>query len=401
MKPLLLAATVLAVILGMQPCSADRTGPDGRIRAILLGDVIEQYGTYNSFTVIEYDPAIRTTLIPSRPDYVGGYENAYRNMRVYMPRTYDRLIEGYDMLISSDADRLVFRSEWISWMSTSVTDDGLGMLWLGSIESEVIVGWEGTTIAEVLPASQAPGQYTVDAFFYLRIVDHNEGLMRALPWEKSPALANVNAQVPKEGSLLWAKLIGTFGEHPLMTYWEIDRGAVLNFATKFPVGVAPWAENWNLFPQAMIYMVYRVADKTLPDDPYVFNSVINGFIEFTERNSLLDSMLSWVETFGGNPQKLRSRVESLEESKSKAEEAYLKGDFEGALAMISEAKKEQASVRLAATKAKDEALFWVYITEWFALTGTFLISSYILWALMVHRKFYREVEVSRLELRIK
>ncbi len=393
-------ALVLALVLCHNACHAARTGPDGRVRAVCLGDVIEQYGTYNSFTVVRYDPAIRATLIPSRPDYVGGYENAYRNMRMYMPRTYQKLVEDYDLIISSDAHRLVFKPEWIHWLSSSVTDNGLGMLWLGSIEAEVIVGWDGTTVAEVLPARQAPGQYTRDAMFWLRIVDPDEALMQALPWEKSPALANVNAQVPKDASSQWAKVQGLYEEHPLMTYWEIGGGAVLNFASKFPVGVMPWAEDWNLFPQAMIYMVYRVADKTLPDDPFLFQSVTNHFIEFTEMNSLLDSILVWVEKFGGNPDKLRARFEALVDVRTRAEEAYLNGDFDQALAILSQAEAEHASIRLDAMKAKDEALFWVYLTEWCALMGTLMISSYAIWALMVRRKLYKEVGVSRLDLRI-
>jgi hypothetical protein len=395
------AILILALLLGVPTGIAAAKDPPRKIMAMFLGDVIDQTGGYNTFTVIDYDPAIQATLIPSVPQFVGGYDNAYRNLRVYMPRTYERLVEEYQMMVFSDADRLVFKAEWIGWLSSSVTDHGLALLWLGSIEEEtVLAGWDGTTVAEILPARQAPGQYTIQSFFYVRILDHSEPLMQALPWEKTPGLANVNAQIPKKGSEYWAKLTSVAGEYPLMTYWGIGEGTVLNFASKFPVGVQPWASNWHLFPQAMIYLAYRAAGKTLPDDPYIFQSVISAFIEFIETNSLLESMLAWVETFGGNPQKLRDRVRALEETKVRAEDTYLDGDIAGALAIMEEAKVEQSAVRVAASNAKDEALFWVYVVEWFALTGTFLISSYVLWALMVRRKLYKDVAVSRLEARI-
>ena len=110
------SATLLLSILSDAGAGfAATTGPQGKLRAVLLGDVIDQTGGYNSFTVMDYDPAIVTTLIPCIPENVGGYENAYRNMRVYMPRTYEKLVEGYELIVSSDADRLVFRSEWIGW----------------------------------------------------------------------------------------------------------------------------------------------------------------------------------------------------------------------------------------------------------------------------------------------
>jgi uncharacterized membrane protein len=372
---------------------------EGRIRAILLGDVIEQYGSYNSFTVIGYDPSIITTLIPSRPDYIGGYENAYRNMRQYMPRTYEQLVQSYDLIVSSDSDRLVFTSMWIGWLSKSVEDDGLGLLWLGSIMSEVFVGWEGTSVAEILPTSQAPGQYTRDAAFFMRIVDTNEPLMQSLPWEKTPALANVNAQVQKEASLLWATAEGIMEVHPLMTYWERGEGSVLCFSSKFPIGVLPWAKDWNLFPQAMIYMVYRTVGRELPDDPYLFERVINSFIEFSTFNSVLDSILEWVERFGGNPTKIRDRFDQLVDVQLRGERSFLEGDIEGAMDIITEARGGQRSLMEDAMKAKDEALFWVYVTEWCALLGTLMISSYVLWALMVRRRLYKEVRTSRLELK--
>jgi hypothetical protein len=54
---------------------------------------------------------------------------------------------------------------------------------------------------------------------------------------------------------------------------------------------------------------------------------------------------------------------------------------------------------LEVTRAKDEALLWVYITEWCALLATLMTSSYVVWTLMVRRRLYREAGVSRLHLR--
>jgi uncharacterized membrane protein len=394
----ILRATILATLfLAAQPCEAIRAGPDGRTRALVLGDVIEQYGTYNSFTVVQFDPAVRATMVPTRPDYIGGYENARRNLRLYMPRTYQRLLEDYDVIISSDADRRVFASDWVHWMSDSVIEEGLGILWLGSIESEIFVGWQATTVADVLPATQAPGQFTREEVFWFVMEDPNEELMKALPWTESPPLANVNAQVPRPESELWASVDGVFEDHPLITYWEIGKGAALNFASKFPVGVMPWAKDWDLFPQAMIYLLYRTADKPIPEDPYMFERVTHAFIRYHSENSLLESILAWVEKFGGSTRNLRERLRSLEELRLEAEEAYMNGDFDEALALLGRGEEDQEAMRAEAIRAKDAALIWIYVTEWCVLMGTLLISSYILWTLMVRRRLYREVGLSRLE----
>lgn len=64
--------------------SSQRVGPEGRVRMLALGDVIDQYGGYNSFTIVRFDPAISYTPVPSRPDYVTP-SIAQRNLRIYMP----------------------------------------------------------------------------------------------------------------------------------------------------------------------------------------------------------------------------------------------------------------------------------------------------------------------------
>ena len=52
-----------------------------------------------------------------------------------------------------------------------------------------------------------------------------------------------------------------------------------------------------------------------------------------------------------------------------------------------------------ALEAKDAALFWVFVTEWLVVTASGMICGVVVWALMVRRRFYREVEVTRLTLR--
>ena len=47
-------------------------------------------------------------------------------------------------------------------------------------------------------------------------------------------------------------------------------------------------------------------------------------------------------------------------------------------------------------EVKDSAMFWVYLTEWCAITAAILISGVVLWGLMVRRRLYREVYTSRL-----
>ncbi len=370
-----------------------RTGPEGRIRAICFGDVIDQYGGFNSFVVMRADPAIDATMVPSRGDYLGSYEEAWRNMRIYMPRTYGLLIQDYDLLVTSDADRTVFRPDWIDWMTRSVTDGGLGLEWLGSIQSTSFPSWEATTLAGIAPVEPAP-ELDLTSNLRVRVLDQQEPLMTALPWEDSPPLANVNTQVPKEGSSIWAVTDHPKG-YPLMTYWQVGQGSVLCFSSKFPNGVRPWSRDWPFFPQAMIYLSYRAAEREVPQDALLFKQLFTEFLEYAQRNSLVASVVQFTESFGGRVEGLYRRLDGVAEIKSLADGAYLRGDLEECLDLMGKVKAEQRSITADSMKAKDAALLWVYVTEWCALTSTLLLSGALVWYLMVRRRLYREVGVSR------
>jgi len=45
----------------------------------------------------------------------------------------------------------------------------------------------------------------------------------------------------------------------------------------------------------------------------------------------------------------------------------------------------------AADKVKNEALLWVYVSEWLSVTGTSLVCGFLLWTLMIRRRMYKEV----------
>jgi len=69
----------------------------------------------------------------------------------------------------------------------------------------------------------------------------------------------------------------------------------------------------------------------------------------------------------------------LEESKSRAD---------AVVDMLNEAYS-------LAFEARDDALFWIFVTEWLAVTATGLICGFVIWTLMIRRRLYREVGITR------
>ena len=54
-----------------------------------------------------------------------------------------------------------------------------------------------------------------------------------------------------------------------------------------------------------------------------------------------------------------------------------------------------ARVAEASVQAKDAVLFWVYIIEWATVSATSAVVGVVVWALMVRKRLYREVEMTR------
>jgi hypothetical protein len=393
--PIVLTLSLLVLFIECLPVSG-KIAPNGHIRVFCFGDVIEQYGGFNSYTVIEIDPAIEMTLVPTRPGYLGGPDVAKRNLRIYMPRTYSSLVEGYDLILSSDADSTVFQDEGMEWMARSVSEGGLGVEWLGSIgrsQTQQNLDWSQTPVAEVLPSYTSPEHYKY-GIFRVRIRDPEEELMKALPWEDSPPLANLDMQIPKEGSRVFA-VVQHPREWPLITYWEVGAGTGLTFASKFPNGVMPWSDDWPLFQQAMTYLAYRTSGKSLPSDHLLFQALLSSFFEYETGDSILMSVIYFVEEFGGNPQMLYEELDRVDEIKDNSDREYLEENYAESMRLVSEAIAQQREIMIMSLKAKDRALLWIYAIEWFTFTGTLLVSGFVLWSLMVKRRLYAGVGSSR------
>jgi hypothetical protein len=66
------------------------------------------------------------------------------------------------------------------------------------------------------------------------------------------------------------------------------------------------------------------------------------------------------------------------------------GELKSAMEILDEASEK-------AYKLKDEALLWVYVTEWLVVASTGMICGFILWTVMVRRSLYREIDQTKLQ----
>jgi hypothetical protein len=70
-------------------------------------------------------------------------------------------------------------------------------------------------------------------------------------------------------------------------------------------------------------------------------------------------------------------------------------NFEESDDIIRAGLREFNDAEVLAMREKDKALFWIYVIEWLMASSTLIISGLVLWTLMVRRRLYRKVMVTR------
>jgi hypothetical protein len=78
-----------------------------------------------------------------------------------------------------------------------------------------------------------------------------------------------------------------------------------------------------------------------------------------------------------------------------AKQHYLDQEYPQASSLLEDVLDEMESLLDEALRLKDQALVWIYLIEWMTVTGVFLVAGFTLWTLMVRRRLYREVAVTR------
>jgi len=120
------------------------------------------------------------------------------------------------------------------------------------------------------------------------------------------------------------------------------------------------------------------------------------YFDYNVERSLLTGLLDFIDGFGANTQGVHAQMDEVDRLKQSSFDRYRAYDFADATEIMESAMSRFADLRDDAMDLKDRALLWVYLTEWVAISGTFLACGFVLWSLMVRRRLYREVTTTRL-----
>ena len=390
---------------------------NGRIGILYAGCIARS----RPFWLMRSDPLFRTTFVPatlrdwmmSGPMPAQSVADIHRMVRIYMPRTLDQLTSNFDVIVLSDADVLV-TGPYIHELAEGVSKRRLGLFMGGGWESfggnGLFQPWGDTPVGQLLPTGDVVGYWDESPVQHVVFDRPNHQLITSIPWDwKNPDLSapikwHHNLVTVKPGADQLAHVeVGSGREDPLMITWTLPDGARVFALTSeihrfFWVGGEwgnPWTYAYDLGSNLMIYLDRR----PVPQDVYLVHEARSKIQQIRQRRALLMSLLDFAESFGANTNRILSSVAAMDKTISEGDSLYLKLDYEGMLKTYSTVEQMLKNIEAQAVKLKERALIWVYTIEWVAVSATTTLCGFVLWSLMVRRRYYRPVRVSRMPLR--
>jgi uncharacterized membrane protein len=399
----------IVVLLLVMPAVLGASNIDPRkVGVLYTGD---PYPGVTPFISMREDAFVVVTPVQgSRQDYAGiTWEDIHKALRVYMPRTYAAYLANYDVMVLSDTNKRIFTNEQHHWMKNGVLDEGMGLLMVGGYESFGAgfghPDWSDSLVEDVLPVTvPIAGDDWVGGGMQNGMYITNEGFenefIQSLPYEPTPeyfrAGTDGNLVVIKEGAMVLARWHSDkFDDPPCYATWDIGEGRTYAMCHDWTPGGGFIMSRWDYYRDYNVNIMLYLASRELSTDYQVIHKYRENIHTLSIGKNTLFSLIEFVESFGGNARSIDTEITNLDELVSESKEDYLDHEFEIALEKSETSINWLKEIEHLALRVKDEALFWVYLIEWLSVSGMSMVSGVILWTLMVRRRLYREVGVTR------
>ncbi|MBU7004515.1 MAG: hypothetical protein HXS50_03025, partial [Theionarchaea archaeon] len=360
---------ILVLLPGAWAGNEPKVDPQtGLIRILFIGDSLMEAGHITPF--LYQDPIVALTRVPI---YITT-DLDERLLRLYFPRHQRQIYEGYDVIILGDVGVMFFPPKVQSWIKNGVIEHGLGFLMGGGPQSFGGFGpwehpsYEGSLIGDVLPViCLRDWTYDLGDRFWLvpspGYEDHP--LMRNIPWKQVPLFCR-NRVLPKEGSVV----VGVSNQNPpgspILTFMDMGEGMSEAFVFDWGGNGPKEFHRWDYAPVVTSNLVYQVARVAIPEDTTLIMRLRKQLIRYFSMRRYVISVIDFADKFGANLRRAEKALSDSDDDRKQVIGLYLDGDHQESLARLESALANLDVVTDLALRAKDEALLWVYVIEWFA-----------------------------------
>ena len=389
------AILVLAAILILS--NAGVLAEVDRISCFILGKVHASLCPVTGY--FEEDPLFMYSLEPI-PSGLSDEERRKYD-RLYYPRTRSILLETYDILFFSDARIQHFTPRQYHDLDSCFREAGLPSVWsFGPAYGQAI---ENSILSDVLPVSDHNGHYhknwrvvfrpqqdpVFDPFVEL-------GMERVI----GDGYAYVK---PRHGSIVWGDMQPL--DTPFLVSWRpggSKGGHTWVFADEYNVlwwGLSSGSRGNNPFAIELVTnLVLYSVDMPLISDIHSRREGRRLISTFRAQKLLVISMMEWADNFGANVLELSDRLRILEDEVEDALVSYLEQDYSACITRMQSTETGIMEITAEAVELKDEALLWVYVSEWLVVTSAAMLAGFLVWSLMVRRRLYRSVGRTRMHV---
>ncbi len=365
------------------------------------------------------EPLCVATIIPTR---LGGAtydaEEAQRMIRLYFPRRLDRTT--VDVIIFSAGDVVFLTTSQIAKMMSGV-EEGVGALAdVGgtSVISQSIDSWVAFGMGTIFPndvSAVLSAKYTeltgTYPGYFLKGIPYTIEVRQEVPGNPFTPFVAVGIEqvhgyagrkmVPKPGSTVMANVVGGYGflkeRTPFSLSWEYGQGRTVAVCEWF--GHPFWSDYGDLIQQSdnpysielFVNLLLFITERPIFQDILEIHAIKEQVKEYRIRRGNLISVIDFASEFGASMAQVEEELDGIEEDRKKADALYLEGDYAQTSALLRSAVLALQEAFDESIALKNRALAIVYVSEWFAVTGTLVISGTVIYEVMIRRRAYREV----------
>jgi len=394
---LVLLSLVLALPHGCG-VSGPRTDGNGVIRLLHIGKAWFYPG--HPAPVLSQDPRINYYPVPAHAWSMG--QEAFRCLRIYLPRSQRALYDNFDVVIEDGMDASHLRDEFQNWLKEGVCKEGMGFLMADDSSSFATSGshtsWYLHPIGDILPVDDKPGIFYEVHGFHIVVEEEyrDHPLMRNLPWHEIRIWAH-NRPWEREGAIVLARMspeLWCNRGKPVIVYWDYGEGRSVAYVHKWHG--TPDFYRWKWHIDVLSHLIYFPARVPIPQELELVHEIRALLNQFHYRRTYLASTIDFADRFGANLRHVEVKLADLAGAKTALDRQYVAQEFEECLSWLSSLLAELEAMTDEVLEAKDRALFWIFVAEWLVVSGTSMVAGFLLWTLMVKRRLYKEVVVTKL-----
>jgi len=411
---------VLVALLLMFPLSTGRDETK-RAKVLLLGPT-DQLPVTGSW--LESDPLTSPTYVPSNTHLttLQGVQ-IQKYIRLYFPRNYDRLLE-FEYIMITGVEIYQYTQTQQQMLHDAVLEEGLGSVQSRSVQSMadfIAHPWAESIVSDMFPNDAdrvVSDRYSWENLFVRYVINTNPNVPPIFtPYKDLEGVGGTLTEattviaIPKEGAVVTSYVVGGFpqgfpgiypdpgfrspGWMPQTMFWRYGNGTTW---THHDVpGAGAWDAARNPYAPDMILAEFLFATgREMPNDVVLVHRLRGKFANFLSQKNFIYSLLDFIDKFGANSGPVISKMKDISGVADRGRSAYVRQDYSESMSIIEGAIVDLEALRSETMNLKDRALFWIYLIEWMVVSGAFLLSGYAIWSLMVRRKLYQEIGVTRL-----